>query len=53
MKIEYEILWIDDMKSWIDSVRDDVIEYLEEKGFIAKITEIIPPVSALLAASTA
>jgi len=40
MKIEYEILWIDDMKSWIDSVRDDVIEYLEEKGFIAKITEI-------------
>lgn len=38
MKLEFKILWIDDQNGWIDSVKDDIKDIIEERGLISEIT---------------
>lgn len=39
MTLDYKILWIDDNDKFFANHRDYIVEFLEEKGFEAKITE--------------
>ena len=34
MKLKYKILWIENEKDWVESIEDQIQEYLEDLGFI-------------------
>lgn len=38
MKLEFKILWVDDQNTWVDDVKDDICQLIEEKGLIPDIT---------------
>lgn len=38
MKLEFKILWIDDSNAWVDTVKDDIKDIIEERGLISEIT---------------
>ena len=33
MKLKYKILWIENEQDWVDSIEDQIQEYLEDLGF--------------------
>lgn len=40
MKLKYKILWIENEKDWVESIEDQIQEYLEDLGFIYERTLI-------------
>ena len=34
MKLKYKILWIENEQDWVESIEDQIQEYLEDMGFI-------------------
>jgi len=40
MKLKYQILWIENEEDWVQSIEDQIQEYLEELGFIYNMTLI-------------
>ncbi|MFA0630698.1 hypothetical protein AB4589_23485 [Vibrio sp. 10N.222.49.A3] len=39
VKMRYRIIWVDDSRTWVDSVRDDLMETFTEKGFTPILKE--------------
>lgn len=40
MKLKYRILWIENIQDWVESIEDQIQEYLEDLGFIYERTLI-------------
>lgn len=40
MKLKYKILWIENEQDWVESIEDQIQEYLEDMGFIYERTLI-------------
>ncbi len=38
MNPSYRIIWVDDSPSWVDSVKEDIVEYLKLSGYEPEIT---------------
>lgn len=40
MKIKYKVLWIENDSDWVDSIEDQIREYIERLGFVYSMTLI-------------
>jgi DNA-binding response OmpR family regulator len=47
MKLKYKILWIENEQDWVESIEDQIQEYLEELGFIYEMKLIDKEVSGI------